>query len=234
MRHAGASTGRRWKGVAAATLILLGLFGVTVPQSRAQPDYKGALIRNYRNREEPPTPATTSRRPVSADAPSVNSVASFFPDNDGIHYSAYFGGAGPSLTAAPLDVVPATALPWNQAGFVTYDESPVPPRGSTVVAAGKYALEVTPLPEGTPGGTPGAAELIARLPEHAVVWVDGQRTRSAGATRYFYSPPLAPGRKYTYTLRAAWVEDGRWVGQTRDILVRAGRIEAIYLRRTRP
>ena len=61
-------------------------------------------------------------------------------------------------------------------------------------------------------------------------WVEGIRTRSTGRTRYFQSPPLLPGRKYNYRIRAAWIEDGHWVSQTRMVPVEAGTIQAIYLR----
>lgn len=74
------------------------------------------------------------------------------------------------------------------------------------------------------------AILIAHLPEHAALWVEGTRTRSRGRTRYFQSPPLQPGRKYNYKLRVVWIEDGHWVGQTREVPVQAGIIEAIYIR----
>jgi uncharacterized protein (TIGR03000 family) len=80
------------------------------------------------------------------------------------------------------------------------------------------------------GWDPFVAVLIAQLPEEAVLWVEGRRTTSAGWMRYFRSPPLRPGRKYSYLVRVAWIEDGCWVSQTRKLPVRAGRIQAVYLR----
>ncbi len=73
------------------------------------------------------------------------------------------------------------------------------------------------------------AGLIAHLPEHAVLWVQGIRTRSMGRTRYFLSPPLLPGRMYNYRVSVAWIEDGHWVSQTRVVPVQAGLIQGLYL-----
>jgi len=85
------------------------------------------------------------------------------------------------------------------------------------------------LRQASPGERPFAV-LIAHLPDRAVFWVEETRTRSTGRTRYFQSPPLRSDRKYTYRVRAAWIEDGRWVSQARLVNVEAGLIQTIYLR----
>jgi uncharacterized protein (TIGR03000 family) len=81
-----------------------------------------------------------------------------------------------------------------------------------------------------PTGRREVAVLIAYLPEHALLWVDGRLTRVRGQIRYFQSPPLPAGKEYSYTVRAAWQEGGQWVGQTRKVPVHAGLIQTIYLR----
>jgi hypothetical protein len=43
------------------------------------------------------------------------------------------------------------------------------------------------------------------------------------------SPPLAPGKTYTYTARVDWVEEGKKVTQTHEFDVRPGMIHCIYL-----
>ena len=47
--------------------------------------------------------------------------------------------------------------------------------------------------------------------------------------RYFSSPPLIPGKKYAYTARVVWFEDGKWVTQTQKVPVWAGRTTCVYL-----
>jgi uncharacterized protein (TIGR03000 family) len=126
--------------------------------------------------------------------------------------------------------ISAAALPWNQGGFVGYDELAEMPQDSSLVTPRKYLLEASALTGGPPAGAPEVAVLIAHLPEHAVLVVDGRRTRSEGRTRYLQSPPLTPGEGYSYTVGVTWIEDGRWVSQTRKVPVRAGLTQAIYLR----
>jgi uncharacterized protein (TIGR03000 family) len=123
-----------------------------------------------------------------------------------------------------------TKLPWNQAGFEDYDEPLGMPQDVSLVAPTKYALEATALSPALSAARPRSALLIAYLPEHAVFWVEGTRTQSTGRTRYFQSPQLTPGRKYGYTVRTAWIENGRWASQSRMVPVQAGMVQAIYLR----
>jgi uncharacterized protein (TIGR03000 family) len=60
------------------------------------------------------------------------------------------------------------------------------------------------------------------VPANATVWVDGNKTQQTGEGRHFLSPPLTPGKSYTYQLRVRWMKDGKPLEQTRDIAVRAG------------
>jgi uncharacterized protein (TIGR03000 family) len=71
-----------------------------------------------------------------------------------------------------------------------------------------------PLPENT-------ARLRIRVPADASLWVDGEPMPGSGPERVFLSPPLLPGRMYTYEVRARWTKDGREVEQVRRALVRA-------------
>lgn len=89
---------------------------------------------------------------------------------------------------------------------------------------------------GQTGGNRNAADTKAhiwlRLPKNAAVWVDDKQTRQTGDARYFYSPPLQPGAKYTYHLRIRWTEDGKPVEKKQDVIVHAG--AKIQLDLTRP
>jgi uncharacterized protein (TIGR03000 family) len=193
-------------------------------------------------------------REKAAPQPSFPTTPSYFPDNDFSYpsYSSatpsvtrsssatatltrsyYFGGEYIPPESPPEGELPfgisASTLPWNQVGFEDYKDSPEVPRDASHFAPRKYSLKATPLPLRLPAEREEAARLIARLPEHALFWVEGKQTRLTGQTRYFESPPLRAGEKYSYTVRVAWIEDGRWVSQTEKIPVRAGLVQAIYL-----
>jgi uncharacterized protein (TIGR03000 family) len=66
------------------------------------------------------------------------------------------------------------------------------------------------------------AQISLRVPANAAVWFDGEKTTSAGPDRQFQSPPLTPGQRYHYEVRARWVENGREVTQTQQVAVSAG------------
>jgi uncharacterized protein (TIGR03000 family) len=77
------------------------------------------------------------------------------------------------------------------------------------------------------------AHLTVKVPGDARVWFENSPTNSTGSVRQFESPPLMPGRSYTYEVRAAWTENGREVTQTQQIGVTAGaRIEVGFPVRT--
>jgi uncharacterized protein (TIGR03000 family) len=78
-----------------------------------------------------------------------------------------------------------------------------------------------------------AAQLVVRVPNpDAKVWFQGQLTSQRGSVREFESPPLEPGKDYTYDVRTEWNQDGRKVVQTRQVEVRAGSVVNVDL--TRP
>jgi uncharacterized protein (TIGR03000 family) len=70
--------------------------------------------------------------------------------------------------------------------------------------------------------TPTPATLIVSLPPDAKLTVDGAPTTSTSATRRFTTPPLQPGRDFTYTLQAQVTVDGKAEVITKQVIVRAG------------
>ena len=65
--------------------------------------------------------------------------------------------------------------------------------------------------------------------------IDGTRTTRQGAERQFVSPPLEPGKRYSYEIEARWTEDGKEVSQTRKVVVEAGRrIDVDFTRPAQP
>jgi uncharacterized protein (TIGR03000 family) len=57
---------------------------------------------------------------------------------------------------------------------------------------------------------------------NAEIWFEGSKTSQHGTVREFQSPPLDPGRQYTYTVRARWMENGREVDRSRAVQVQGG------------
>ena len=72
--------------------------------------------------------------------------------------------------------------------------------------------------------TTGQAALIdVFLPASATLAFQGVPTDETGPSRQFQSPPLDPGRSYTYDVRATWrAEGGQEVTRNRRLTVRAG------------
>jgi uncharacterized protein (TIGR03000 family) len=87
-----------------------------------------------------------------------------------------------------------------------------------------YAVRVTLLPHKMLEEGPNAALIVAHVPEDAQIWFEGEPTVQKGDLRLFTSPPLTPGKDYTYTVRIRWAEDGRQVSQTGLVPVHAGEV----------
>ena len=69
------------------------------------------------------------------------------------------------------------------------------------------------------------ATLIVQVPADAQLTVDGQATRSTGATRVLVTPPLQAGREFTYELKVS--ANGK--EETRQVKVSAGQRQDIVL-----
>ena len=67
------------------------------------------------------------------------------------------------------------------------------------------------------------AEVEVRVPADAEVLFDGSATQQRGTDRLFISPPVTPGRSYTYTIEAKWMANGRQVEQKKDVTVTPGK-----------
>jgi len=69
---------------------------------------------------------------------------------------------------------------------------------------------------------PSAAKIIVSLPADARLTVDGAVTTSTSDRRVFESPELAPGKTYSYTLKAEFTQDGKPVVVTKEVSIKAG------------
>jgi uncharacterized protein (TIGR03000 family) len=122
--------------------------------------------------------------------------------------------------------------PWNVgSGYQGYQppSSPPttpPPPPSRAASPQRYTLQVTSLPRKNEE-EPNAALMVAHLPEDAHLWFEDAPTQQRGTLRQFYSPPLTPGKNYTYTIRVEWPEESQWVSQVHTFPVHAGDIHCI-------
>jgi uncharacterized protein (TIGR03000 family) len=66
------------------------------------------------------------------------------------------------------------------------------------------------------------AHVTVTAPRGAKVWFDGTATSATEPVRQFVTPPLAPGRQYTYWARANWNENGQEVKRLQPVEVTAG------------
>jgi uncharacterized protein (TIGR03000 family) len=121
--------------------------------------------------------------------------------------------------------------PWHAPGYRGYQEPSVPwyakPLAEREAILKKYQLSITTLPQRNTGEDANQALLVAHLPENARIWFEDAPTQQQGKLRQFTSPPLAPGKAYTYTTRVRWYEDGHWVSQVHSFSVHAGDIHCI-------
>jgi uncharacterized protein (TIGR03000 family) len=99
-----------------------------------------------------------------------------------------------------------------------------------------YVTSAAPAGAAAPAADPGAppnggsnapapdnaAHLQLLVPEGAEVWVGDSKTTKTGTTREFASPPLTPGKTYTYQVTVRYRDAaGKLVNDRRAIQVRA-------------
>lgn len=80
------------------------------------------------------------------------------------------------------------------------------------------------------------ATVTIRVYPTAKLTVNGQPTRKTGAERRFNSPPLKPGKKYTYTFVAEWMPGNNYETWTvsREVQVEAGKSATVDLSKPDP
>lgn len=79
---------------------------------------------------------------------------------------------------------------------------------------------------------PYAAVIDLIVPAGSELWFQGLKTRQKGSFRFFESPPLEPGKTYTYTIKTVWTNaKGEKVERTRAVQIRAGDYLRLDLRR---
>lgn len=74
---------------------------------------------------------------------------------------------------------------------------------------------------------PAEAIIIISCPENASLWIEGKLRTSKGPERSFLTPPFKGSG--TYTLEAAWNNNGRLQAETKTITVEAGKTTRVRL-----
>lgn len=95
--------------------------------------------------------------------------------------------------------------------------------GSFAAGAARAAQEpkkAAQTPKATAEATPARVRLHVAM--DAQVWFNGKRTASGGDWRTFVTPPLTPGRSYSYDVRIRWMEGRQTFERDRHVTVRAG------------
>jgi len=88
-----------------------------------------------------------------------------------------------------------------------------------VTDPGYIAPAVASNPQESPDN---AAHLQFNVPEGAEVWFDSTLTKQTGSVREYTSPPLSPGRRFTYKISVRYRDaNGKEINDTRPIHVRA-------------
>jgi uncharacterized protein (TIGR03000 family) len=86
------------------------------------------------------------------------------------------------------------------------------------------------LPAAGQEGDKKPAQLKLLVPAVAQVVIDGQPTTSTGAERLYETPPLLPGKVFTYRLKATWDEGSYRMVRMAEAKVQAGKVTVIDLR----
>lgn len=153
------------------------------------------------------------------------------------------GGSGGSRPARPAyntphayaypqrSVLQVSPQPYQHAVTQAFDYS-APPAASQIVygpapvTLPPAAVVQRPVTVALPAETQPVAFVEAHLPPGADLWIEEKLMFSdvQKPEVTLVTPPLEKGKWYTYTARARWVEDGKWVGQMHTFDIRAGDI----------
>ncbi len=95
-------------------------------------------------------------------------------------------------------------------------------------ASNKAQVENLGPPEGEVKA-PTPATIVVKLPPHARLAVNDKASQLTATTRKFISPPLQPGKDYSYVLKAEYTRDGQEISATERVVVRAGEEKHVLL-----
>jgi uncharacterized protein (TIGR03000 family) len=186
-----------WQGPAAALLTTVLAAGTVQAQAPGAPGGPEATVR--RN-------LSLSQAPIAPGA----------PDLPGSTRYPYWGTAPQSFAPSQVTVPVPGPSPF------TISNAASSPPTQTSVGVGIGGGFILPFMTVRDAALDNKAHIWLRVPKSAEIWVNGVKTKQTGESRYFYSPPLTPGKKYSYQIRLRWMKDGKPIEETQRILVQAG------------
>jgi len=74
------------------------------------------------------------------------------------------------------------------------------------------------------------ATIRVYVPADAKITVDGTPTKQTGGDRHYVSPPLPLGKKYVYTFKATWQEQGKEIVREQEVHIEGGKETTVDLR----
>lgn len=128
-----------------------------------------------------------------------------YPYYNSYYYPYYSNNYYPNYSSSYL------YAPYYSTGGYPYTNGTI-----TTLSAQQAAPAVPPVPQNQ------TALVHVQVPPNAEVWFSGEKTNSTGTVRDFQSPPLTPGSRYAYDIRARWQQDGQEVTQEQTVTVWAG------------
>jgi uncharacterized protein (TIGR03000 family) len=136
-------------------------------------------------------------------------------------YTPFYYSDYPGLGYDSSDSGSYGTNPYYSGPFDRYYYDTAPPAGSAQ-AAGNGPSTTSSYRSNYGPADDAAAHVTVNVPADARVWFEDTLTKSTGTVRRFDSPPLTPGERYTYRVRASWNDHGKEVTQTQEVEVRAG------------
>jgi uncharacterized protein (TIGR03000 family) len=222
---------QRLLGGGAALLALLTACGAAAAQTPADMRSPMTVGRSYYSSAGPGYSTYTP----NVDTPRYGFYPGYYTGyvvpGDFRTYNGYSSQVAPSYSPVMLTTINYPGIYGGHVqGLTPYGYSVTPTFGTpryNPPSAAPVGLPYAPLERETAADRPATLEV--RLPADAALEVDGWRTRQTGSSRLFESPPLVPGKSYTYDLRATWTAGGREVVKNRHVRVSAGeRVEVDF------
>jgi len=99
---------------------------------------------------------------------------------------------------------------------------PTPPMTRSPVVPPGLDLSLVPRVLREPEPAAASAQIDILVPEGAELWFNGTKTQRTGTRRVFETPPLEPGTRYAYDVKARWTEGGKALERTLHVPVSAG------------
>jgi uncharacterized protein (TIGR03000 family) len=133
-------------------------------------------------------------------------------------YRPYYGwGSYWPYTYSGLDSMAYPSVTYSYPSTTIYSSEPVVPStlSSSPITYASYSQESANL------GNKAQVDVGVPMADTRL-WFNGEAAQQTGTERRFFTPPLEPGKEYTYTIRASWRNGDREVTREQVVTVRAG------------